>query len=161
MVFRFLATDCRFRRLEVMPTLSGSTLTIALSASWKLSGWSETGLAFGINPHLWNQFRLLRHFTCRTATDALAWIVFSINTDMSVRWLLRRDDTTRIAHILNFNTDYSRSCLIGGENISNGSLICAKGRNFCTSESSIGENWITSAITIRIHGCKGRWKPCC
>src|SRR5208282_5707338 len=31
-----------------MPTLSGSTPTMALSASWNFSGWSEMGLAFGI-----------------------------------------------------------------------------------------------------------------
>jgi hypothetical protein len=36
------------RRLEVRPRRSGSTLTIALSASWNVSGWSETGLAFGM-----------------------------------------------------------------------------------------------------------------
>src|SRR5271166_4186663 len=36
------------RRLEVMPTLSGSIRTKCLRASWNVSGWSEMGLAFGI-----------------------------------------------------------------------------------------------------------------
>ena len=31
-----------------IPTFSGSTLTRALSASWKLNGWSETGFALAI-----------------------------------------------------------------------------------------------------------------
>ena len=35
------------RRLGVIPTLSGSTLTMALRASWNVNGWSDTGLAFG------------------------------------------------------------------------------------------------------------------
>lgn len=36
------------RRLGIRPTRSGSTLTKALSASWNVNGWSETGLALGI-----------------------------------------------------------------------------------------------------------------
>src|SRR6266849_5727413 len=31
-----------------MPTFSGSTLTMALSASWNVSGCNETGFAFGM-----------------------------------------------------------------------------------------------------------------
>ena len=38
----------RLRRSGVIPTLTGSTRTKCLSASWNVSGWSEIGLAFGI-----------------------------------------------------------------------------------------------------------------
>ncbi|MDO8432734.1 MAG: hypothetical protein Q7S58_10045 [Candidatus Binatus sp.] len=40
------------RRLELMPTLSGSTPTKALIASWNVNGCNETGFAFGMTSHL-------------------------------------------------------------------------------------------------------------
>ena len=40
-----------FRRFGVRPTLSGSTRTKCFSASWNVSGCSETGLALGMTTH--------------------------------------------------------------------------------------------------------------
>ena len=46
--FRFVARVRLTRRLGVIPTLSGSTLTKALSDSWNVNGCNDTGFALGM-----------------------------------------------------------------------------------------------------------------
>src|ERR1700745_2100285 len=60
------------RRLEAIPTRSGSTLIMALRASWNVNGCSETGFAFGIEGSLQSPKKnvLYKHFE-RLACDLL------------------------------------------------------------------------------------------